>query len=123
MLNTSYITLNKKALKQNIRYLKKRIGKDVKFASVIKGNAYGHSIEKFLPMAESCGVDYFAVFDSNEAAQALAVKSSHAELMIMGAIDNEDLPWAIENNISFYVFDLSRLEKAIAAAKFINKPA
>jgi len=123
MLNTSYITLNKRALKQNIRYLKKRIGKDVKFTSVIKGNAYGHGIEKFLPMAESCGVDYFAVFDSYEAARALSVKSEKSQLMIMGAIDNEDLPWAIENNISFYVFDLNRLKKAIAAAKYINKPA
>ncbi|MDY6914757.1 MAG: alanine racemase [Candidatus Cloacimonadota bacterium] len=123
MLSTSYIILNKKALKQNIRYLKKRIGEDVKFTSVIKGNAYGHSIEKFLPMAESCGVDYFAVFDSYEAERALKVKSSNSELMIMGAIDNEDLPWAIENHISFYVFDFNRLEKAIAAAKYMNKTA
>jgi alanine racemase len=123
MLNTSLIILHKKALKQNIRYLKKRIGKDVKFTSIIKGNAYGHGIEKFLPMAEACGVDYFGVFDSYEAAKALAVKSASSDLMIMGAIDNEDLPWAIENNISFYVFDLCRLEKAIAAAKYIAKPA
>jgi alanine racemase len=43
--------------------------------------------------------------------------------MIMGYIDTEQLEWAIENNIEFYVFELDRLEKALQAAKRVGKMA
>lgn len=123
MKHTSFIELNSKALKRNIKYLKKRIGENTVFVSVIKGNAYGHGIEEFLPLAEKCSVHYFAVFDAHEASRALAIKKPETKLMIMGMIDNEDLSWAIENDISFYVFELDRLEHTIKSAKKLNKTA
>lgn len=122
MKETSYIELNKSAYEKNVKYLKKRIG-DAKFVSVVKGNAYGHGLRHFIPMAESCGIDYFAVFDAQEAAVALEVKRPESELMIIGMIDNEDLYWAILNDISFFVFEMDRLEHAIKSAKKVNKPA
>jgi alanine racemase len=123
IIHSSYIELNQKALKQNIKYLKKRFGNSVKFASVIKGNAYGHGIKKFVPMAELCGIDYFAVFDAYEAEIAHKVKNPNTALMIMGMIDNSDLNWVIKNDISFFVFELDRLKQAIKTAKKINKKA
>jgi alanine racemase len=123
MDHTSYIELSSTALKKNISYLQKRIGQGVKFVSVIKGNAYGHGIEVFLPLAERYGIDYFAVFDAYEAYLALSVKRPTTNLMIMGMIENEQLQWAIENDITFYVFEMERLENAISAAKKLNKPA
>ncbi len=122
MKSSSYIELNKKMFAKNIRYLQKRIGK-AKFTSVIKGNAYGHSIKQFLPMAESVGVDSFAVFDAHEAERALDIKQPETDIMIMGMIDNNELRWAIENNISFFVFDFDRLDVAIKMAKKNNKKA
>ena len=41
----------------------------------------------------------------------------------MGYIGNEELPWAIEANIQFYVFEFDRLAAAIAAAKAAGKKA
>ena len=123
MKHPSTIELSKSALQKNIDYLQRRIGKKVKFVSVIKGNAYGHGIEKFLPLAESCGVDYFAVFDSCEAEIALNVKRPETELMIMGMIANQDICWAIKNDISFFVFEIDRLKQAIKDAKKLKKKA
>lgn len=123
MVHSSYIELDFKALKKNIRYLKREIGKSVKFVSVIKGNAYGHGIMDFVPLAEACGIDYFAVSDVYEAEIASSVLSPKSELMIMGMIDNEELKWIIENDISFYVFDLDRLENSIRVSKLLNKKA
>ncbi|MDA3813111.1 MAG: alanine racemase [Candidatus Cloacimonetes bacterium] len=123
MFQTSYIELDFKALKKNIRYLKKEIGKMVRFVSVIKGNAYGHGIKDFIPLAEACGIDYFAVSDAYEAEIACSVLSPASELMIMGMIDNSDLEWAIEKNISFYIFELDRLEHTILSSKKLNKKA
>jgi alanine racemase len=123
MKDSSWIELNQSALRKNIRYIKKRLGSGVRFASVIKGNAYGHGIEKFVPLAEKSGLNYFAVFDASEAERALQVKRSETEIMIMGMIDNAELEWAIEQGISFYVFELDRLQAAISAARKLKKKA
>ncbi len=123
MKQASYIELSKSALKRNIRYLKKRLGRNVKYVSVVKGNAYGHGLEEFVPLAEDSSVDYFAVFDSSEADRVLSIKKPKTDIMIMGSIDNDQLEWAIENDISFYIFELDRLNHAIQTAKKMNKKA
>ena len=123
MFHTSYIEISKPALKSNLRFLKRLTGPDVRFCSVIKGNAYGHGIEHFVPLAEECGVDFFAVHSADEALRALMVRQRDSHIMIMGMIDDDQLNWAVEYDISFYVFEFDRLNAAIYAAKKQNKKA
>ena len=123
MISGSYIELSTSALRRNIHYLKKRIGPSVRLVSVIKGNAYGHGIEAFLPLAEQCGLHAFAVSDATEAERALRVKRPGTDLMIMNMIDTRDLSWAIEHDISYYVFDVNRLAASLEAARRCEKPA
>lgn len=123
MLHTSWIELNSKALKKNITYLRKRIGPDVTFASVIKGNAYGHGIEQFIPLAESSGIRNFAVYDAFEAWRAKEVKAPDTHLIIMGMLDPDQMEWVIAEDIAFYVFTAERLEAAIAEARKQKKKA
>ncbi len=123
MFNTSYIEISKKAYKNNIRYLKKIIGKDVIFSSVVKGNAYGHGVENVVPLAEEAGINHFSVFSPREANDTLQVMSPQSKIMIMGLLDDAEIEWAIENNIEFFVFDMNRLEKALETAKILHKKA
>lgn len=123
MSRTSYIELSKSRLKNNIDYIKSYIKKDCRYVMVIKGNAYGHGIEDLVPIIEECGVDYFAVFSASEAEHALSVKKKSCDMMIMGFLDKEHIPWAIENKISYYIFTLSRLKETIKAAKKCKKKA
>ena len=124
MWHTSTIELSKSALKKNIRFLKKCIGPKTKFSSVIKGNAYGHGIDVFVPLAESCGVRHFSVFSAYEALRAFSsLTCPDSEIMIMGSIDSEELEWAIVNGISFYVFNLERLEDALHTARRLGAVA
>jgi len=116
MKNISYIELNQKALEKNINYLRKRIGKKVKLASVIKGNAYGHGIKQFLPMAEKYGIDYFAVAEPWEVEEALKVKKDSTDLMLMGMVMAKDIHFLINNKISFYIYDPEILKATINAA-------
>ena len=120
---TSYIEISKSALNNNINYMKKKAGPGVKYSMVIKGNAYGHGIEALLPMIESCGVDHFSVFSVEEARRAIKVKKDFCHLMIMGFIDYDDLEWAIENDISFFVFTPERLDAVCNISKNTSKPA
>jgi alanine racemase len=123
MLYSSQIELSKSALHKNINFIKGLIGSDVKFSSVIKGNAYGHDIGQFLPLAEQCGIRHFSVYSSDEAALALNSRNKPSHICIMGFIVNEHLEWAIGNQISFYVFDIDRLKAAIPAARNAGRPA
>ncbi len=123
-LHPSYIELSKAALKNNLDFLRRKAGKGVTISSVIKGNAYGHGIDTFLPMAEECGISHFSVFSADEAVKALqASQNPDTHVMIMGMIADEAVEWAIGRDISFYVFEFGRMEKAIEAAKKTKKRA
>lgn len=123
-LQTSYIELSYSALCQNLTFLKSRLNPGVKLSSVIKGNAYGHGISTFIPMAENCGINHFSVFSAYEAGGVLKFRSdSGTRVMIMGMIRDEEIEWAVENEIEFYLFDKSRMDAAIIAGRKIGKPA
>lgn len=123
-LQPSYIELDKSSLQNNITFLKSLANGPVKYSSVIKGNAYGHGISNFIPMAEDCGIDHFSVFSANEAYKAVKHKlNPKSMIMIMGMIRDEELEWAIEEDVEFYVFERGRLNAAIKIAKKMNKKA
>jgi alanine racemase len=119
MSNTSHIELSKNALKNNLSFLRELFGDKVKISSVVKGNAYGHSIKDFVPMLESFGINHFSVYSADEAKLVFeASDAKKSDVMIMGHIANDDLTWAIENKVSMFVFDYDRL---INAAKVASK--
>ena len=121
--HSSRIELKQSAYKNNINFIRKKIGENVIVSSVVKANAYGHGIRTFVPMAEKCGIDHFSVASSFEAEEVLSVCSPKSRIMIMGIIYEEDIPWAIEHNIEFFVYNYERLPQTLEAAKKIGKPA
>ncbi len=120
---TSHIEISKSALQHNLSFLRNFINDNVIISSVVKGNAYGHGIDLFTPLAEECGIDHFSVFSAEEALRVYNSVSNKNTIMIMGAVDDYELEWAIQNNIAFFVFELSRLKRAIEIAKKLNKKA
>jgi alanine racemase len=123
MLSTSQIFLSKSALRHNLSFIRDLIGPDTILSSVVKGNAYGHGIEEYVPMARECGVEHFSVFSADEAYRVYEVLSDPIPIMIMGMIDNSQMEWAIENDMSFFVFEMDRLEKAVELATKLKKKA
>jgi alanine racemase len=124
MFQTSYIELSESAIKNNIDFIHKFLGEGVTFSSVVKGNAYGHGIEHYCPIAHKYGVRHFSVFSADEAYNVTqALSNLDFTVMIMGQIENEELTWAIENDVEFYVFEQDRLDEAILTAKTIGKKA
>ena len=118
------IELSKKAMQRNLRFLYGRSDRNMKISSVIKGNAYGHGISRFLPMVEECGIDHFSVFSADEALGAYkSRKDPDTDIMIMGMIRDAELEWAVEHGIEFYVFERERLEAAVKAAEKVGKKA
>ena len=124
MINSSsVIYLNSDALRNNLDFLRQTLPGDVRISSVVKGNAYGHGIAQFVPLAESCGINHFSVFSAEEAYAVWQASAKGSTLMIMGDIHEEDLPWAIENDIEFFVFEHSRVDKALDIARKMGRKA
>ncbi len=123
MRHSSYVEISKSAYQKNLRFLRRKIGRETLLSSVVKGNAYGHGISSFLPMAESCGVRHFSVFSAEEAYLARRSSQHDSQVLIMGYIDHGELEWAVEHGVAFFVFDLARLNAALSAAERIKKPA
>ncbi len=123
MLHTSWIEISQSALENNYQFLHEHFGNEVKISSVVKGNAYGHGIELFVPMAEQCGQTHFSVFSADEALRVKNASQLNPTIMIMGMLDNAQMEWAIENHLEFFVFEQDRLNSAIQAARHMGKKA
>lgn len=117
MFDSSVIQVSKSAYKNNINYLLNRFGSETVFSSVVKGNAYGHGIPQIIPLAEECGIRHFSVFSANEAYTVSKSAGPGSGIMIMGFVEGDAVEWAVEQGISFYVFDMDRLERAVTASK------
>lgn len=117
MFRTSYIEISKSAYRENLKFLKGWLGPNTRFSSVVKGNAYGHGLEVFVPLAQDCGVDHFSVFSADEAQRIKPFLHQDTDLMIMGDVYGSGLEWAVENGVEFFVFDFDRLHDAIAIAE------
>lgn len=121
--HSSRILLSQTALKNNLNFIRKKIGPGPRISSVVKANAYGHGTETFVKLAEKCGVDHFAVSSAHEAEEIIAVKKPETDVMVMGILYLDDVPWVLENDIEFFVFDYHRLEQFVAIAKRENRKA
>ncbi|MCA1801988.1 MAG: alanine racemase [Rhodothermaceae bacterium] len=121
-MHGSYIEISKSAYRENLKYLRSRFG-GVSISSVIKGNAYGHGVDEIIPIAESCGIKHFSVFSADEALASRKAIRNGSTIMIMGDVDGDALEWAVDNDISFYIFEPQRLERALQAARRTGKKA
>jgi alanine racemase len=121
--STSCIEISAQAIKSNHDYLRKTMGKEVLLSAVVKGNAYGHGISTYIPLAEKAGYRHFSVFSDEEAWEVKAVCRPDTELLIMGQISEQGLAWCIQEDIGFFVFDFERLRASIQLAEAIGKAA
>lgn len=122
MFSTSHIEISKSALQNNYDFLRKLTNEKVILSSVVKGNAYGHGLENFIPLAENCGINHFSVFSADEAFDIQKLKKDDTEIMIMGMIGNEELEWAIQTGVEVYIFDLERLQTGLSIAQKAQIP-
>jgi len=62
---------------------------------VVKGNAYGHGVSTFVPLAMECGLKHFSVFSADEAYQVKKVIKEEATVLIMGMMEKSQIEWAV----------------------------
>lgn len=123
MTDSSIITLDEKSLQNNVAFLKKKMGPKVIISAVVKANAYGHGIEQIVPLFEKYGINHYSVFSYSEAIRVFNSLSEPKPIMIMGWIADENMADVIRKGIEFYIFNLERLDIALACAKKLKLKA
>ncbi|MBE0651341.1 MAG: alanine racemase [Bacteroidales bacterium] len=123
MNRSSEIILSEKAVENNIRFLRKKLGPQVKISSVVKANAYGHGIEQIVPLFEKYGIDHFSVFDFTEAERVCQSLTGDCNIMIMGWIPDDRMDNVLKKGFEFVVFSLERLNLALKVARALNLKA
>ena len=121
-MSNSCFVISKSAFNSNIKYLTE-LTDNVDFYLVLKNNAYGHGIQQIARLAVEDGISKFAVFSIYEAKKIIEVIDTHVEIMIMGFLNKNELEWAIEHKLSFWVFNFETLEKAMEIANISKQNA
>ena len=116
----TWVEVSADSLRDNLKALRKIIGKERKIACVIKANAYGHGILEVAKILEREKADFFAVDNIKE---ALLLKNSGISIpiLILGYIELADLKEAILSDFSFVCYNKETLRKIISLS--LSKPA
>jgi len=101
-MDRGYIYLNKKNFISNLNYLKDISQKTI--CLVVKANAYGHGIEWTVKVAESFGVNWFAVASVDE---ALSVRkfSPESKILLLSEPSVSQIDKILENKIDLTVYN------------------
>lgn len=103
--------LNVGVLKNNARLIKEHIGADVKFCAVVKANAYSHGLETVCKSLFGIA-DFFAVANIKEAS-AIRLFDKTTDVLVLGKVEECDLKFCYENNISVSVGSIDELKKVV----------
>lgn len=105
----TWIEINQRALKNNYSIFRRLIGPKCLLMSVVKSNAYGHSLIDFSRATESLGIDWFGV-DSIVEAESLRKAGLKKPILVLGYTLESKTGNAFKNNISLTVSDFSTLK-------------
>src|SRR5699024_7033746 len=115
--HSSYIELDKKALSNNLKFIYNLIDEGTQLSCVVKGNAYGHGIKQMIPALEDLGVNHFSVFSSFEAKLAHKYAHEDSTIMIMGDIVPQDIPWVVNHQIDYFIYNPESVTDFLKEAK------
>ena len=116
----TWVEVSGDSLRDNLKALRKIVGKERKIACVIKANAYGHGILKVAKILERERADFFAV-DNIKEASLLKNSGISTPILILGYIELADLKEAILSDFSFVCYNKETLRKIISLS--LSKPA
>src|SRR5437667_12901034 len=86
------------ALRENLGWIRHRVGPGVKVITVVKADAYGHGLKQIAGLLMQSGTDVFGVANLVEAAAIRGVGKGWPILML-GACLPDEVEWAIRDHV------------------------
>lgn len=107
-------------LKQNISNIKALLKPETKMCIAVKANAYGHGIVECAKAAVECGTSFLAIAAVEEGIQ-LRQEGITVPLLLLSLCSPEEIPEAVDNDITPLVFDEDYIDSFDKAASSAGK--
>ena len=114
--------IDRDAIENNCRRLRRELARGVELCAVVKGNAYGHGTSLAARSALAGGADRLGVASVGETV-ALASEFPGVELLTLGALSEVGFKAAVAVDSEVTISGPESLERAAAAARVHGKPA
>ena len=118
----AWCEISKKAIKNNVKIIEKKVGSDVVIMAVVKGNAYGHGAVEVARIVLDSGAKYLGVSSFFEAKQLREAKIK-APIVILGFTPTKNYYDMVENDITTTIRSLDVAHSLVTAARRRNKVA
>jgi alanine racemase len=109
----TWVEISRSAILYNLKKLRGVVQKDVKIACVVKANAYGHGLNEVVGILGRSKNFYFFCVDNVEEALILREQKIYKPILVLGYTPVENLRVAIDNGISFTIYDLHHLRSIL----------
>ena len=119
---TTWIEISRSAIENNHFFFKSLLQDGVKFAAVVKANAYGHGIGKVAKVIDGLGVDVLAV-NSIEEALSLREMGIETEVLIMGAVPGRNLGEVVRHGFRAVLYNIETLDELNAVSERLDRPS
>ena len=114
-LRPTRVEINLRNLDNNLNVIRKIVGKR-KIMAIVKANAYGHGLIEISKRLVKDGIDYIGVAFVEEAIR-LREEGIETPILVLGAIDNDQIPLFLQNNIEITGSSIEKLQAISKYAK------
>src|ERR1041384_7100308 len=106
------------ALRENLSWIRHRVGPGVKVMTVVKADGYGHGLKQIAALLMQSGTDVFGVANLAEA-QAIRSVGRGWPILMLGACLPHEIPTAVRDQVMPTISSIDEAEKfSTAAARF-----
>ena len=110
------------ALRENLAWIRHRVGPQVKIMTVVKADAYGHGLKQIATMLMQSGTDVFGVANLTEA-QAIRSVGKGWPILMLGACLPFEVDTAVREDVMVTISTREEAEQFSAAAAKLGKTA
>ena len=118
----AYALIRLDALAANYQRIRRLCGAKTKILAAVKADAYGHGAIAVARRLIDEGVDYLAVACYQEGNE-LRAEFPQIPILVLGYVSDDELPYAIEQNLTLTVYDRESAKKISATAQKLGKQA
>src|SRR5512137_1343307 len=108
------------ALRENLAWIRHRVGPTVKIMTVVKADAYGHGLKPIAALLMQSGTDIFGVANLAEA-HAIRSVGRGWPILMLGACLPEEVPVAVRDDVRPTLSSLGEARAFAAAAGRLRK--
>lgn len=118
----AWAEINLDNIAHNLSNIRKLLKAETKLLVVIKADGYGHGHKEVARIAVENGADFFGVASVDEALQ-LRQDKFDTPILILGAVDDDELSAVIDNDIAPAVFNIDSAKRISDVAVSLGKKA